>query len=66
MALYFFPLRKRLRFVLLGFGILAGWLMGLYQMARGEHFLTHTLTTFFISWALILLLARVLKLRNQL
>lgn len=54
MALYFMPVRKQLRYAGLAFGMAAGWAMGLYQMARGEHFLTHTLTTMFLAWAIIL------------
>ena len=41
-----------------------GWLMGLYQMARGEHFLTHTLTTMFLALAVISLLVRLLRLAD--
>lgn len=39
----------RQRTILLLAALAAGWLMGLYQMARGEHFLSHTLTTMFIG-----------------
>ena len=33
------------------FGITLGWLCGLYQMARGEHFFSHTLATMIIALA---------------
>lgn len=31
-------------------GLLLGWISGLYQMARGEHFLSHTLATMVLSF----------------
>ena len=58
MALRYLPLSPRRQRLLLLFGFLCGWLMGLYQMARGEHFLSHTLTTMFLALAIISLLAR--------
>lgn len=39
-------------------GVLAGGAMGLYQVARGEHFLSHTLATGLLAWMLAALLAR--------
>jgi membrane-associated PAP2 superfamily phosphatase len=35
--------------------------MGLYQIARGEHFLSHTLATGALAWLLAAVLARWLK-----
>lgn len=61
MALYYLPVRRRLKKVLFVFGILAGWSMGAYQMARGEHFLSHTLVTMFLALAIITLLARAVR-----
>lgn len=37
-----------------------GW-MGLYQMARGEHFLSHTLVTAALAWLICAALARVIR-----
>lgn len=42
-------------------GLAAGWLMGVYQMARGEHFLSHTLATCLIAWLVVALLARAIR-----
>ena len=42
-------------------GLGLGGLMGLYQMARGEHMLSHTLATLGIAWLLSALLAIVIK-----
>lgn len=42
-------------------GIIYGSAMGLYQVARGEHFLSHTLATAAIAWLVAAILARWLK-----
>ena len=64
MALYFLPLKSKLRLMGLCLGLFAGWSMGLYQIARGEHFLSHTLFTMFAAWIIILLIAKILKIKN--
>ena len=64
LALYFLPLKPNLRLAGLCFGLFAGWSMGFYQIARGEHFLSHTLFTMFAAWVIILLLAKLLKIKN--
>jgi len=53
LALYCLPVQDKLKTSLLCLGSFAGWSMGLYQMARGEHFLSHTLTTMFLALAII-------------
>jgi membrane-associated PAP2 superfamily phosphatase len=60
MALYFFFRQKQHRLTgwLFGFGI--GWAMGLYQMARGAHFLSHTIVTMLGAWLIILVLYRLM------
>ena len=65
MALYFLPVRKNLKRILLVVGFLAGWGMGLYQMARGEHFLSHTLTTMFLALAVITFFEQLLRTPNK-
>lgn len=40
--------------------LMGGW-MGLYQMARGEHFLSHTLVTAVLAWLVSAALARALR-----
>lgn len=45
--------RKRLLCV--SAGMAAGWLMGTYQMAKGAHYLSHTVVTMFIAYILFLL-----------
>ena len=54
MSLYYAPVAIRFRRAGAAFGLAMGWGMGLYQMARGEHFFTHTLTTMFLACAVII------------
>ena len=42
-------------------GLAAGSAMGMYQVARGEHFLSHTLATALLAWLLCALLARWIR-----
>lgn len=56
MALFFLFRSRRQRILGLAAGFLLGWLMGLYQMAKGAHFLSHTLVTMELAWLLILAL----------
>lgn len=49
MGLYLLPLSSKYKKGLLFLGLILGWFMGLYQMARGEHFITHTLFTQFFA-----------------
>lgn len=46
--------RRYLRGFLWGSGV--GWFLGLYQMARGAHFLSHTLTSWLWAWLLVVLI----------
>lgn len=57
----FFCFKKRYSKVLgLFVGLAAGWGMGLYQMLRGEHFLSHTIVTMFGAWVILLLLSTLM------
>jgi membrane-associated PAP2 superfamily phosphatase len=57
MALYF-VLPEDTRWMGLAFGLAAGWIVGLYQMMKGVHYLSHTIVTMFLAWLIILLLSR--------
>ncbi len=62
MALYFmFIGRKIARRVGLAVGLGMGWTLGIFQMIRGEHFLSHTLFTMVASWLVILLTHQVFE-----
>ncbi len=43
----------------LGFG--AGGLMGGYQMLKGAHYLSHTITTMLLAWIVLLLWRRIVR-----
>ena len=46
-------------------GLVFGWIMGLYQMVKGAHYLSHTLFTMVAAWLIILLLARLFQFYTQ-
>ena len=50
-----------LTYIILGSVLRLGGFMGLYQIARGEHFLSHTLATLGLAWLLSVLLALAIK-----
>jgi membrane-associated PAP2 superfamily phosphatase len=56
--------KRRQRWAGLGVGLVCGWTMGVYQMVKGAHFLSHTVVTMLIAWLLIELLAMLLKART--
>jgi len=43
-------------------GLTAGWITGFYQMAKGAHYLSHTVVTMLLAWLLAALLAWALRL----
>jgi membrane-associated PAP2 superfamily phosphatase len=57
MALYF-VMPEPTRWIGLAFGLAAGWIVGLYQMLKGVHYLSHTIVTMFLVWFIILILSR--------
>ncbi len=59
--LYFAVPSARWRWVGLATGLTAGWLMGGYQMLRGEHFLSHTVTTMLLAWLVDLLIILIVE-----
>jgi membrane-associated PAP2 superfamily phosphatase len=38
-----------------------GWWMGTYQMLKGAHYLSHTVTTMLVAWIIVLLWQRALR-----
>ncbi len=51
----------RVRRIGIASGLAFGTWMGLYQIARGEHFLSHTLVTAVLAWLICVVLARVIR-----
>jgi membrane-associated PAP2 superfamily phosphatase len=45
----------------LALGLGAGWWMGGYQMLKGAHYLSHTLTTMLVAWIVLLLWRRIVR-----
>ncbi|MGL4722807.1 MAG: phosphatase PAP2 family protein [Desulfovibrionaceae bacterium] len=48
--------KKRYRYYGLFIGFFLGWATGIYQMARGEHFFSHTITTMILAWLIALII----------
>ncbi|BDB30538.1 MULTISPECIES: phosphatase PAP2 family protein [Cupriavidus] len=55
------PAGRRWAWVGLAGGLLLGGTLGAARMAQGAHFLSHTLATLWVAWAVSLLLARGLR-----
>ena len=58
MMLYYAFIRKKFRIMGLSIGLTLGWTMGVYQMLKGAHFLSHTVISMSIAWILILIINR--------
>lgn len=52
---------RRWRNAVIGLALSLGWWMGTYQMLKGAHYLSHTVTTMLIAWIVVLLWQRILK-----
>lgn len=61
-GLYYLSDSRRGRWIGLAIGMTAGWVMGMYQMLKGAHFLSHTVATMLIALAIAQVLAWVMKL----
>jgi membrane-associated PAP2 superfamily phosphatase len=57
MALYF-VIPGQGRWAGLALGLAAGWIVGIYQMLKGVHYLSHTIVTMFLAWMIILIVSR--------
>jgi membrane-associated PAP2 superfamily phosphatase len=57
MALYY-VMPESTRWIGLALGLAAGWIVGLYQMLKGVHYLSHTIVTMFLVWMIIQILSR--------
>tara|TARA_R110002096_G_scaffold346647_2_gene540160 strand:- start:748 stop:1434 length:687 start_codon:yes stop_codon:yes gene_type:complete len=57
LSLYFLARTRRQRIGALAIGLGTGWTMGLYKMAIGDHFLSHTIVTMMLAWLVINLIA---------
>ena len=57
MSLFFLFKKRRNKILALLLGVTVGWILGIYKMAIGDHFFSHTLITMEIAWLLILIIA---------
>lgn len=57
---------RRWRNGMLALGLGLGWWMGFYQMLKGAHYLSHTLTTMLVAWLVVLLWRRMLRIPSAL
>jgi membrane-associated PAP2 superfamily phosphatase len=39
-------------------GLAAGWIVGVYQILKGAHYVSHTIVTMLLAWLIVQLLAR--------
>ncbi|MEJ2373426.1 MAG: phosphatase PAP2 family protein [Sulfurimonas sp.] len=61
MSFFFLFARKRNQYTALGVALVVGWAMGTYKMIIGDHFFSHTFITMVLSWLIILIIARIVK-----
>ena len=59
MSLLFLFYRAKYQYIAVVVAASIGWVMGIYKMLIGDHFLSHTLTTMTLSWLIICLIAAV-------
>ena len=65
MSLYFWADSRAKQRLGLMTGLVLGWIMGLYQMSKGAHYLSHTLFTMAAAWLIIIILERLFRLYTQ-
>lgn len=53
---------RRWRLNTVTFGLILGWWMGGYQMLKGAHYLSHTVTTMLVAWLVIIVWRQLLGL----
>lgn len=59
MGLAWLRASPRWRRGMIALGLAAGWWMGAYQMAKGAHYLSHTVTTMLLAWLVAAFWARL-------
>ncbi|MEJ2489584.1 MAG: phosphatase PAP2 family protein, partial [Sulfurovaceae bacterium] len=65
MSLYFLfktPKNKKRALIV---AIVIGWIMGLYKMLLGDHYLSHTIVTMLLSWLLILIVVKIVYRKDK-
>ena len=65
MGLYFVGKTRTARWSGLALGLAAGWIVGVYQLLKGAHYLSHTIVTMLLAWLIVQLLARAFGLGGE-
>ncbi len=63
LSLFFLFKQKRTKVLSLLFALGVGWSMGLYKMLIGDHFLSHTVITMILSWFIILIIKKSIRIQ---
>lgn len=61
LGLFYAFQKKSYRYLGLTIGLLLGWTAGIYQMLRGQHFLSHTLFSMVAAFMLVILINQLVK-----
>jgi membrane-associated PAP2 superfamily phosphatase len=61
MMLFFCFKKRNSKIKGLALGLSLGWIMGIYQILRGEHFLSHTIVSMLLAWVLILIIQKIVS-----
>ncbi len=64
-ALMGFAATRRGQLIGFGLALTMGWTMGLYQMLKGSHYLSHTVITMLLAWIGFMLLRRAFGLHRR-
>jgi membrane-associated PAP2 superfamily phosphatase len=62
MGLYFVGSHRTTRVLGVILGLAAGWSVGVYQILKGAHYLSHTVVTMILAWLIVQLLSRAFRL----
>ncbi len=65
LSLYFVFRKKRDQFIGFTIGTITGWSMGLYQIVKGDHFVSHTLVSMLIAWLVAGFLDMIVRSRSS-
>lgn len=65
MSLYFILDGQTARRLGLLCGLAFGWIVGIYQMLKGAHYLSHTIVTMILAWMMVQVLSRVIPVQRE-
>jgi len=65
MSLFFLFKQKKYRLIGFATGLCLGWVTGVYKMAIGDHFLSHTIISMLLAWLVACLVAYFVLFRRR-